>query len=424
MKQILVKYYDKLFVIAALSALAGVFGLQVSRQIGSNAVINAKDRKPDWSRSSDGVIFQSKLENDLMPGNFIFYQIDDNNFSQIEISKLIFKRRSNVTIHLASGKILKGTIKPKEGVIISKNWKNSNTPILLDIDGRVAPIQMRTIEKILGTPKYVLSDSADLTVLRGKQPFFYQRGEIASFTSKNRKRPVWDEIPSDRNSTIYELFTPPLIYIIDNELTATLPEAPIEEKEKEPFGASIISFTEKPYRFRLTSWIGNSPYLEDIQLTEKLARSVRNRVEVNSSYKLDENPKPGRPSLKEVDSNSPEKLLTLKYFTVQNVPQKNGGVKPVGRAIIEDHFLKLKPFEINSLMENVFLGQFEVKLRFKIGKEDAYEITLTASDVGKEVNYNNRIYKILAFDSDKKSVLLRKASAIPNQFEDLELLAP
>ena len=139
---------------------------------------------------------------------------------------------------------------------------------------------------------------------------------------------------------------------------------------------------------------------------------------------MDENPKPGRPSLKEVDSNSPEKLLTLKYFTVQNVPQKNGGVKPVGRAIIEDHFLKLKPFEINSLMENVFLGQFEVKLRFKIGKEDAYEITLTASDKGKEVNYNNRIYKILAFDSDKKSVLLRKASAIPNQFEDLELLAP
>ena len=423
MKQILVKYYDKLLVITALSALAVVFALQVSEQTGSNAVINLEDHKPDWSRSSDGVIFQSKLENDLMPGNFIFYQIDDNNFSQIEISKLIFKRRSVVTIHLVSGKVLKGTIKPKEGVIIPKNWKNTNTPILLDIDGQVTPIQMRTIEKIVGTPKYVLSDNADLTVLRGKQPYFYQRGEI-SFSSKNRKRPIWDEIPADRNGTIYELFTPPLIYIIDNELTATLPEAPIEEKEKEPFGASIISFTEKPYRFRLMSWIGNSPFIEDIMLTEKFGRSIRNRLEVSSSYKLVETPKSGRPSLIEVDNNSSEKLLTLKYFTVQNAPQKNGGVKPVGRALIEDHFLKLKPFEINSLMENVFLGQFEVKLRFKIGKEDAYEITLTASDVGKEVNYNNRIYKILAFDSDKKSVMLRKASAIPNQFEDLELLAP
>ena len=149
MKQILVKYYDKLFVITAFSALAVVFGLQLSEQIGSNAVINLEDHSPDWSRSSDGVNLQSKLENDLMPGNFVFYQVDDNNFSQIEISKLIFKRRSSVTIRLISGKVLKGTIKPKEGVIISKNWKNSNTPILLDIDGRVTPIKMRTIEKII-----------------------------------------------------------------------------------------------------------------------------------------------------------------------------------------------------------------------------------------------------------------------------------
>ena len=359
MKLILVKYYDKLLLFVALSVLAVVFGLQLSEQIDSNTVKHLNEQRPDWSRSSDGVILQSKLENDLMPSNFIFYQVDDNNFSRIEISKLIFKRRSDVTIHLISGQVFKGTVKPKEGVIISKNWKNTNTPVLLDIDGQVTPIQRRNIKKIIGTPKYVLSDSADLTVLRSKQPYFYQRGEI-SFSSKNRKRPVWDEIPADRNSTIYELFTPPLIYIIDNELTATLPEAPVEEKEKEPFGAFITSFIQKPYRFRLTSWIGNSPYIEDIKLTEKFGRPVRNRLEVNSSYRLVENPKPGRPSLELIDSNSSEKFLTLKYFTVQNVTQKNGGIKPVGRALIEDHSLRMKPFEINSIMEDVFLGQFEV----------------------------------------------------------------
>jgi hypothetical protein len=109
---------------------------------------------------------------------------------------------------------------------------------------------------------------------------------------------------------------------------------------------------------------------------------------------------------------------------VQNITQKNGGVKPVGRALIEDHSLRIKPFEINSIMENVFLGQFEVKLKFKIGKEDSYETTLSASDQGKDISYNNRIYKVLEFDAEKKSVKLRKANAIPNQFEDLELLAP
>jgi hypothetical protein len=423
MKQIFVKHYDKFLAIGALSLLALFFGLQITDQIGLNDVDSVADNSYGWSRSSDGVILQSTLKNDLMPGNHIFYKVDDN-YSRIEISKLIFKRRSDVTIQLVSGKVLKGTIKPKEGVVISKNWKSINTPLLLDIDGRVTPIQLRTIKNITGTPKYVLSDNADLTVLRDKQPHFYQRGQFLPFISKNRKRPVWNEIKSESNNTIFELFTPPLIYIIDDELTTTLPETPIEEEEKEPFGVSIVSFSEKPYRFRLASWIGSSPFIEDIFLSEKFGRTVRIRLEVNSSYKLVENPKPGRPSLLEVESNSTEKLLTLKYFTVQNVTQKNGGVKPVGRALIEDHFLKIKPFEINSLMENVFLGQFELKLRFKIGKEDSYEEILSAGDIDKEITYNGRNYKVLEFDSDRKSVKLRKASTIPNQFEDLELLAP
>ena len=104
--------------------------------------------------------------------------------------------------------------------------------------------------------------------------------------------------------------------------------------------------------------------------------------------------------------------------------QKNGGVKSVGRALIEDHALGLKPFEINSIMENVFLGQFEVELYFKIGKEDPYQITLSQTDTGKEITYNGRNYTILDFNINRKSVKLRKANSIPNQFEEIELVSP
>ena len=45
----------------------------------------------DFSYGTSSKGNYTKLENDLMPGNFIFYQIDDNNFSQIEISKLILE---------------------------------------------------------------------------------------------------------------------------------------------------------------------------------------------------------------------------------------------------------------------------------------------------------------------------------------------
>ena len=87
-------------------------------------------------------------------------------------------------------------------------------------------------------------------------------------------------------------FTPPLIYLIDNKLTTTLPDAPVEEKEKEPFGVSILSFeeilTDSPSKL---DW--EFSYIEDRKLTEEMGRSIRNRLEVNKSYMLAENPKPG-----------------------------------------------------------------------------------------------------------------------------------
>ena len=423
MKKIIVNNYDKLVLLTSIFILGIVFALQLSTQLDENEVSYASEDPEYWKRSSEGVTLHSSIKNDLMPGDFIYYKQSDSNLSKVKISKVFFKRRSEISVLLFSGKTSTGTIKAKEGLTLSENWSKSSSPVLLDIDGRATPIQMRQISKIIGNPVYILEDDADLTILKDKTPHFYQR--LNKEASKNlEKRPAWGEIPADENDTIYDLFTPPLIYLIDNKLTTSLPDAPIEEKEKEPFGVSIISFEKIPYRFRLSSWIGNSPYIEDMKLTKEFGRTTRNRLEVNKSYRLVENPKPGRPSLAEVDKNSSDKLLSLNYFTVQNVTQKNGGVKPVGRALIEDHSLGIKPFEMNSLMEEVFLGQFEVKMRIKIAKEDEKEITLSNIDEGKEIPYNGRKYTVLGFDAERKAIKLRKQDTIPHQFEDLELLCP
>ena len=192
------------------------------------------------------------------------------------------------------------------------------------MDGKVNPIQMRQVAKITGTLNIYLKMSVDLTILRDKKPYFYQSLQN-NYLINLDKRPELTEIPADKNNSIYDLFTPPLIYLNQNKLTTSLPDAPIEEEEREPFGVSILSFEMIPYRFRLASWIGKTPYIEDRKLTKEFGRTVRNRMEVNNSYKLIENPKPGRPSLVQVDANGSDKLLTLKYFTVQNVSQKNGG---------------------------------------------------------------------------------------------------
>ena len=423
MKKIIVNNYDKIVLLVSIFTLSIVFVLQLTSEKSVPDIAYSSEEAEYWARTSEGVILKSNTRNNLMPGDHIFYRINDTNFSKLKISKIFFKRRSEISILLKTGKLTSGTVKAKEGLTLSESWLNSSTPILLDVDGRTTPIQGRQVSKVIGSPQYVLEDSADLTFLKDKIPHFYQRLNQEDPVSFD-KRPEWKEIPAESNNTIYELFTPPLIYLIDNKLTTTLPDAPVEEKEKEPFGVSILSFEEIPYRFRLASWIGNSPYIEDRKLTEEMGRSIRNRLEVNKSYMLAENPKPGRPTLLEVDTNSSEKLLTLKYFTVQNVTQKNGGIKPVGRALIEDHSMNIKPFEINSLMEEVFLNQFEVRLMFKIGKEDEKEVILREVDEGKEISYNGRKYSVLNFDSKRKSIKLRKQDILPHQFEDIELLSP
>ena len=158
-------------------------------------------------------------------------------------------------------------------------------------------------------------------------------------------------------------------------------------------------------------------------MSKETGRTVRNKLVVNGIYALDENFRLGRPSLKIVD----EKVRTsyfIKIFYCQKVTQKNGGTKPVGRALIEDYKLGGKPFEINSLMEEVFLGQFEVGLEFKIKKEDPMLIKVSDSQVGQEILYNGRSYLILGFDVENKSIRLRKNGAIPALSEDLELILP
>ena len=81
MMKIIVKYYDKIFILLVLLALL-LIGLQITDEIDLVSQ-NAVDENTDWERSSDGVILQPKLKNDIMPGSFIFYKVDDNNFSSV-----------------------------------------------------------------------------------------------------------------------------------------------------------------------------------------------------------------------------------------------------------------------------------------------------------------------------------------------------
>ena len=48
----------------------------------------------------------------------------------------------------------------------------------------------------------------------------------------------------------YTISSPPIIYLIDGNLTTSLPEK-VEVRKMEEFGLSLRSFQNKPYRFKM-----------------------------------------------------------------------------------------------------------------------------------------------------------------------------
>ena len=426
MKSLIGKIYDK--VILSLSLFGLVFciiwsftGNDVSLGFEKEGITT-----DHWERSSGGISYESKISLGLMPGDLLYVMNTsktDQNVSGVKISKSNFKRRAPILLELTNGDIMEGKVKSKEGITLDENWSRSNQAIVIDTDDGPKTIQQKQISKVIGEAKYYLSKDEELKKFKSLKTYFYQRNKLKKKLPQNLSRSLWQEVERDQNETLYDLFTPPLIYIIDGKLTTTLPEATVEE-EKEDFGVTVSSFSSMPYRFRLSSWIGNNPYFEDTVLSKSFGRTIRTRLDVNASYKLAVSPKPGQPSLVATTYDDPDKFLTLKFFTTQNVKQKTGGIRPVGRALVEDKSVKDEAFEINSLMDEVYLGQFMMKLKILLKDKEALDLELTERDAGREIDYYGRKYKIISFDTDRRSIKISKQIGLAGTVEENDIFAP
>ena len=92
----------------------------------------------------------------------------------------------------------------------------------------------------------------------------------------------WTNNSNDFNSTIYDLFTPPIIYLVNGELTTSLPEKPEQAEKIEAFGLTLVEFEKEKFPLKLSSWIGQTPYFEDLetQISPNSIVNVENRIEI------------------------------------------------------------------------------------------------------------------------------------------------
>ena len=239
---------------------------------------------------------------------------------------------------------------------------------------------------------------------------FYQKTTHSQTEAHLPERLKWINSGTEENQSAYDLFTPPIIYIHNGELTTRLPEKEVEEEKIEPFGLSLVGVTKSEYPLRLKSWVGNTPYFEDLATIEDgTGKIIRNRIEVGKPHKRVEDRKPGQQSFEICDSNDTDKIFTVQYFAVQQYRNpETGGLKPVGRAMIQDHKLGGKPFEINTLMKGVYAGNMTFNFMASLPGLDPKEFSFSSSDSLATLEYGGRKYLVSEIDLESKTLRVTK----------------
>ena len=365
-------------------------------------------------------------ETELMPGNLIFVTLDSGESAQVRIEGALFKRRSDILVYTDDGNKIDGRVSSNQNLILESDWKTQRGALNVETKTGVLPVPYESVQKVAGRGVYTLEATAasldwDSATLSVYQPKIY-----GGMESNQTARVRWQKKSEDMNESIYDTFTPPVIYLIDGRLTTKLPEEPVAEAEKEPFGLLLTDFSQRPYPHMLKRWIGETPYFEDLNtpMAPNSDRNVFNRLEVGKTYRPNTERKPGQPSLIECEKTHPDAKISIEYFIAQQLPTKSGGRMLVGRAMVKDHKMDGKPFEINSLMKEVFAGDYKIKLLFNLAGLEPKEFEFSQDDVSTTFEHESRKYKIENIDLENKSLLISKEATIMQPSEKIILSLP
>ena len=406
-------HYEKIILLFAVITLALGVILSLFQSFESEQIKNSGQLAPFSLDFIEGeTTIELVRDSELIPGDqVLFFNNESGDSFQPKITKVMFGKKSRVTVTLKSQKSYKGRLLNPNITTLSKSWQTSRTPLSLDTDDGVININFRDIERIKGRQTLVFSAGLKKIIPEDYSVSTYQNNSIRLIDSNRSEKIRWTNNSMDTNISIYDLFTPPIIYLVDGELTTSLPEIPQEAEKEESFGLKLKIFEKDKFRLKLSSWIGETPYFEDLltKVSPNSKNNVKNRIEVKIPYKLNPNYRPGLPSFVKTTPDDEDKYLIVEYFAVQEIKDsKTGGSKLVGRALVKDYKTNSEPFEINSLMNEVFSGEYKIQLAYEIDGELPQDILLSAEDTGRRLEFGKRTYEIMDINQESKTIEISK----------------
>ena len=377
-------------------------------------------------QESNTISLETKTPHGLMPGELLVIneaEPDSFNGNFTVETILLPENYTEVALLLSSGKTISGKLKQSGAKELNREWRFETGFLSVrtkegDQDARIAEL-----EQLWGSTMLTIASENDNEGESGGDfalATYQKRGDVAE-KSESASGGKWIEASSPKEGEpSYDLFTPPVLYVVNGRLETSLPEEAKPEKPPEEFGLRLVAFEKVSYRFRIRSWIGETPYLEDLlhEFPAGSGRYVRNRLQVRVPYKQNRNYKPGTPSLLPTNAEDPDKMIVVNAFAVQQVRDpKTGGIRPVGRAMVKDFRLLVKPFEINSFMDKTHAGQYRIVVESASKDVPAEKFTFEQNAKGDSFRLALRDYKILEIDVVKSRVHLEKQAIDPPELQ-------
>ena len=369
---------------------------------------------------------ETKTPHGLMPGDIVTIhgatpESFNGNFTVETI--LLPESNSEARLLLSDGNTISGRFKQSGDPELDRKWHSQAGSLSIRTDEGVREIRISELEQLWGSTTFTMAakSSGDEEAEGDFSLIAYQDRGGPGSQIESTSGGKWVDVSSPKKGDpTYDLFTPPVLYVVNGRLETSLPEAAKTVKSPEAFGLRIAAFEKVPYRFRIRSWIGKTPYLEDLrrEFPPGSGRFVRNRLELRVPYKENPNYKPGFPSLIPTNVEDTNKMIMVNYFAVQQVRDpRTGGVRSVGRAMVKDFRLLVKPFEINSFMEETHAGEYSISVE-STSKDNSTE-KFTFDQNSKETSFRlaMRDYKILEIDLIKSRVHLEKQALDPPELQ-------
>ena len=426
MKKFLSAHFEKLIFVVALLFLGFLSLVSFLSNDGDEEKLSSSASGLMLSQESGTIIMETKIPHGLMPGDIVTIygatpEFFNGNFTVETI--LLPESNSEARLLLSDGNTISGWFKQSGAPELDRKWHSQAGSLSIRTDEGVREIRITELEQLWGSTTFTMAakSSGDEEAEGDFSLIAYQGRGGPGRQIESTSGGKWvDASSTKKGDPTYDLFTPPVLYVVNGRLETSLPEDAKTVKSPEAFGLRLAAFEKVPYRFRIRSWIGKTPYLEDLrrEFPPGSGRFVRNRLELRVPYKENPNYKPGFPSLIPTNVEDTNKMIMVNYFAVQQVRDpRTGGVRSVGRAMVKDFRLLVKPFEINSFMEETHAGQYRISVESTLKKFAGEKFTFEENATGTQFHLGQRDYKILEMDLIKSRVHLEKQALDPPELQ-------